>query len=716
MEKWQAKLNMQASGTAEAIQALAGALDLLPLTAALLYARGITTPDAAKAFLSRDEGFCNPFLLPDMEKAARRLTEAIEKREKIVIYGDYDVDGVTSVALLTQYLQAKGLTPSHYIPDRAEEGYGMSCEVLDRLAAEGHTLVVTVDTGITALEEAAHCQSIGLDLIVTDHHECREALPDAIAVVDPRRSDSRYPCPYLAGVGVAFKLATACELLTAGQAGTQHEKIDLPPVCEELIDLAALGTVADVMQLVGENRQIVRLGLERMRAHPRPAIAALLKEAAAEKGGSPAQPTAATIGYTLAPRINAAGRMAHAERALELFLAPLGLESAHAKALCELNRRRQAEENHLIERAEKQLALRSTDEPAIILWGDDFNGGIIGIVAARLAERHQKPTILISFDGDVGKGSGRSAAGIDLVGLLEGCSDLLTKYGGHTQAAGLTVDRGALPAFYERFMKLAKDASTDELPPLLYDIDVLPSQFTLRQAEELALFEPYGAGNPQPLFCWRGATVEQVQAMGEKHTRLHCSGDRLSHQVLIFGQPRQALDLFESDRIDLLVELSLNHFRGTTSIQLICRGWRMSEPVLSEKQLTYCRSLLPPKKLPTDREAVWASELTPADIPDRADCAALYSYLRKLWGYDRQAFSSLSRLCRATEARMSPVKLTLALRLLSDARLLSVTGNDPLTICLPQTEGKVDLTSLPLYRFLHSLPLPKSCENQKEDT
>lgn len=708
MEKWQAKLNMQEKSVLEAVQTLANELNLLPLTASLLYERGLDTPERARAFLSAEDGFCDPFELPDMDKAAKRVVSAIEKGEKVVIYGDYDVDGVTSTALLTLYLQSKGLTPSHYIPDRAEEGYGMNSEVLDRLAAEGNTLVITVDTGITALEEADHCRAIGVDLVITDHHECREQLPNAIAVVDPRRPDSRYPCPHLAGVGVALKLATACELLLNGS--DRANESFLPAICEELIDLAALGTVADVMRLVGENRQIVRHGLRKMIEQPRPAVTALLKEAAAEKGGAPAEISATTISFTLSPRINAAGRMAHAERALELFLAPFGKENTLAKGLCELNRKRQTEENRLLESAERQLAKRSADEPAIILWGDDFNGGIIGIVAAKLAERHHKPTILISFEGDIGKGSGRSVEGIDLVKLLEGCNDLLTKYGGHAQAAGLTVDRNNLQAFYLRFMEQALLASDTEAPPRLYDADVTAAELTMRQAQELALLEPYGAGNPQPIFCWKHATVEQVMPMGERHTRLYCSGEGLTHQVLLFSQPRDGLDLFVGDKLDLLVELSLNHFRGTTSIQLICRGWRHSEALISIEELAFCRRLLT-QSAHLDTQTEQTAVLTPSDIPDRADCAALYLYLRNMIGFERRSLTSIRILTAAANGRLNPRKLTLALRLLSDAGLLCMVGNDPMTLLLPKAEGKVDLTALPLYRFLHSLPTDSSAQN-----
>lgn len=708
MEKWQAKLNMQETVVFKAVQTLAEELNLLPLTAALLTERGFDTPEKARTFIGMDGHFCDPFMLPDMEKAVDRVCRAIESKEKVLIYGDYDVDGVTSTALLMLYFRSKGLDPAHYIPNRAEEGYGMNCEVLDMIARQGCTLIVTVDTGVTALEEATYCKTLGIDLVITDHHECREVLPDAIAVVDPRRPDNEYPCPNLAGVGVAFKLAAACEIRLGGE-GTEDPY--LPSACEDYVDLAALGTVADVMPLIGENRLIVQRGLRRMSEHPRPAIRALLEAAAEEKGGTPAEPSAATIGFTMAPRINAAGRMAHADHALELFLAEQGIGKANikklAERLCDLNRQRQAEENRLLELAEKQLALRSPDEPAILLWGDNYCGGIIGIVAARIAERYHKPTFLISFEGDMGKGSGRSASGINLVKLLEGSADLLVKYGGHAQAAGLTIERSNLQAFYARFNELTSQAADIEAPPCFYDAEVQAEALTLRQAQELCLLEPYGEGNSQPLFCVKRMTVEQVLSMGERHTKLICSGGGISHQVLMFGQPRNGLDLFEGDQVDLLVELSLNHFRGTTSVQLICRSWRHSQAFWQEDEALFCRSLLPPHSLLTDRAVDWSKGLMRTDIPCREDCGALYLYLRKMIGFERRKLTSLRKLTEATEGRMSSVKVTLSLRLLSDAGLLCITASDPLILLLPKTEGKIDLTALPLYKFLHS---PSVCE------
>ncbi len=707
VEAWQPKINLfdnddRAEKLQEAVHMLANNLHLTFLTAALLVERGIDTVDKAKAFLQEEGMFCDPFLLPDMDKAAARLCHAIDCCEPIAVYGDYDVDGVTSVSLLMLYLRSMGLSPVSCIPSRLEEGYGMSTERLTQLAEQGIRLVVTVDTGVTALEEAKLCKALGMDLIVTDHHECRDKLPEAEAVVNPRRPDSRYPCPYLAGVGVAFKLVEACERLQSVKKKVAHgdEDLPLPAICEELVDLAALGTIGDVMPLIGENRQIVRYGLRRMTEKPRPALTALLHEAASEKGSTPSPVNAGTISYTLAPRINAAGRMEHADRALELFLAPDEEVASYAKHLCELNRFRQEEENRMLALVEAQLT-GSSPEAAIVIAGDNFNSGIIGIVASRLTERYQKPVFLISFDGEIGKGSGRSPACVDLVKLLEGCADLLVKYGGHSMAAGLTIERGSLEAFRQRFTEAVKEAGGHIPSPRLYDLNVTPAQMTLRQAKELRLLEPFGAGNPQPLFCWKNAAVEQVIAMGEKHTKLFCRGEGITHQVLFFGQPREKLDLFSGDRIDLLVELSLNYFRGNTSVQLICREWKHSEGVFlpSEEELSFCRRLLSGGGV----SDLSLTTLSLEDIPERQDCGVVYLYLRKKMGYGRRELFSLRCLLAAAEGKMSLIKLTLALRLLSDSGLLCHSGDDPLVLLLPQAAEKVDLTALPLYCTLSEL-------------
>jgi single-stranded-DNA-specific exonuclease len=678
---------------AAVVRALSAELGLLPLTAELLAIRGYNTPDAAREFLSLNADYHDPFLLPDMTAASERVSLAIDRREQIAVYGDYDVDGVTSTATLMLWLRSMGLNPIAYIPDRESEGYGMSITALDRLKAQGVSLIITVDNGVTAIEEAAHCKEIGLDLVITDHHECHSEgdagviLPDAIAVVDPKRPDSSYPFDGLAGVGVALKLVSAVELY---RHPGEDRNLVLRSVFRSYIDLAAMGTVADVMPLVDENRFIVSRGLQMMEKRPRVAVSALLDAVAKEKGNATAEVSATLIGYTIAPRINAAGRMESANAALRLFLCSPEEAPAAAEYLCDCNRRRREEEDRIFRQAERALA-GSAPRHSIVLGGDDFCAGVVGIVAAKLCERYDKPTILLSFDGEIGKGSGRAPEGVDLVGALEKSSDLLIRYGGHTAAAGLTVHRDSLEAFAQRFDEIVSTA-TRQVPVREYDLPLTPSQMTIRAAHELALLEPCGAGNPLPLFCWENAVVDSILPMGEKHTKLICSGEGVAHPVLLFGTPRNLLDVFPGDRIDLLFELSVNEFRGNTTLQLICRSCR---PSAGQMQVATAEQQRMERLMAGD-----LSVLTPADLPTREECGRIYRILRGRLGYGRGDLISPRHLMEDADGYL---RQRLALALLSDAGLLTLRGDGPYTVTVPKTDRRTDLTALPLWKQLHSL-------------
>ncbi len=668
-----------------AVRRLSAELGLMPMTAEILLSRGYHTPEDARAFLSQSADYHDPFLLPDMQKAAERISRAIDCGEQMAVYGDYDADGVTSTATLMLWLRSMGLLPISYIPDREAEGYGMSKAALDRLKARGVSLIITVDTGVTAIEEAAYCRELGMDLVITDHHECRDMLPDAIAVVNPKRPDSTYPFDGLAGVGVALKLVSAVELYR--RPGEDRDLI-LRAVFRSFIDLTAIGTVADVMPLTDENRFIVSRGLQMIEKRPRAAVTALVRAAAEEKGNTPGEVNASLISFTLAPRINAAGRMESADAALHLFLCPPEEAPAAAAYLCDCNRRRQEEESRILSLAERALETAPPTH-AIVLGGENFCGGVVGIVAARLCERYDKPAILLSFDGDVGKGSGRAPEGVDLVGALEQSADLLIRYGGHTAAAGLTLHRDQLTAFARRFDSIVS-AAIRPTPVREYDLAVSPTQLSLRAAQELTLLEPCGMGNPLPLFYWEGATVEALLPMGEKHTKLTCAGEGTVHTVLLFGTPRSTLDLFPGDKIDLLFELSVNEFRGTSTLQLICRGWRLSADRLSVS--------------PGERERAAAilagdlSLLTPADLPTREDCGRVYRILRAKLGFGRPDLLSPRHLM---EGEGDYTKLRLCLALLSDAGLLTARGDVPMQVTLPPAQQKVDLAALPLWKRLY---------------
>ena len=409
-----------------------------PLTAMVLSARGITSPSKANAFLSCDCPMPDPFLMKDMDKAVARIGLAMTQGEKIAIFGDYDVDGITSTCLLTHFLRSHGADVLSYIPGRLEEGYGLNPIAIHQLHEEGVDLIVTVDCGITAVQEAQLCKQLGIDLVITDHHECKEILPEAIAIVDPHRPDCTYPHQNLCGVGVAFKVASAL-------CGSQEE------VLLHYADMVCLGTVADVMPLVGENRVFVAKGLDALQGHPRPGIAALM----AECNCDPASTTASSIGFILAPRINAAGRIGKIDLAIELFLTEIPARAQElARALCELNRQRQAVESEIFQQAVQMLPVGKQPE-AIVLADESWHQGVVGIVASRIAEDYCCPTFLICLDGEHGKASSRSYGGFNLFAALTQLSPLLESYGGHELAAGFTIHRDQIDNFRREISHLA---------------------------------------------------------------------------------------------------------------------------------------------------------------------------------------------------------------------------------------------------------------------
>ena len=421
---------------------IASELGLSEVCARLLWNRGYKTVDAAKSFLRNEDAVLHsPFLLRDLEPAVERIKLALDRGEKICIYGDYDVDGVTAVSMMYLYLFSLGANVGYYIPSRAGEGYGLSCAAIDHLAKKGVNLIITVDTGITATEETLHAKKMGIDMVITDHHECRPDLPEACAVVNPHRFDCDYPFPELAGVGVVFKLLCGFEMVKCREAGIPE--IDgVRKICREYADLAAIGTIADVMPIVDENRLIVAMGLRMISETKRRGLAALIEASSNTAGGDSGKKrkiTSGFIGYGIAPKINAAGRISNASKAVELLLAEDDrVAQAYADELCSINRQRQIDENRIAEQAMKKIeqSFDPENDRVIVIEDDKWQQGIIGIVSSRITEKYGLPSILISFDGatngdpsddDVGKGSGRSVKGMNLVEAMNSCSDLLEK-------------------------------------------------------------------------------------------------------------------------------------------------------------------------------------------------------------------------------------------------------------------------------------------------
>lgn len=536
-----------------------------PLLTQLLALRGITVPDKAESFLHGGaELLRDPLLMLDMDKAAERLRRAIENRETVAVYGDYDVDGITATCLVTDWLRTRGVTAVPYIPDRIEEGYGLNLAAIDYLKSAGVTLIVTVDCGITAVPEARRAAELGLDMIITDHHECRsQALPEACAVVDPKRVGCGYPNKELAGVGVALKLVCA--------AGGEIEE-----TVNRYADLVAIGTVADVMPLTGENRYLVRRGLKKIVAEPSVGVAALLKEC----GMGEKKLTATSIGFTLAPRLNAAGRLGKATTAAELLMASDSLKAAALAAeLCELNHRRQSIETDIWKEANEMLSGGAPDAP-IVLASDNWHQGVIGIAASRLAEQYSLPAVMICLDGDKGKGSCRSYGGFNLFDALNACSAYLEGFGGHALAAGLTIRRENLDRFREALgtyyrENIPEGTGALQCQALISD----PSYLDMAGVEALEALEPYGNGNPKPILCFADARIESMTPIGGgKHLRMRVSLRGTEFECICFSCEQESLHLNVGDGIDLAFTPQINEFRGRRSVQLVVCGIRRHDP------------------------------------------------------------------------------------------------------------------------------------------
>ena len=530
------------------------------LVSAVLASRGVETAEQAAALLEHEQSLTySPFLMADMDKAAERVQQALSGGEKIAVFGDYDVDGITATCILVDYLQSRGADVLHYIPRRIEDGYGLSCDAIEGLYRQGARLLITVDCGITGVEEVDFANSLGMDVVITDHHECKETLPRAVAVVDPHRPDCPYPFKHLAGCGVALKLALAL-------GGPDREEALFSRYCT----LAAIGTVADVMQMTGENRTIVSRGLAAIEHSDFIGLHALLKEA----GLAGREITSVQIGFVLAPRINAAGRMGAADKAAELLLCtdPAAAERM-ARELCALNRERQNVEQTIYSQAEEMIArLPDRDRSALVLESSRWHQGVVGIVASRLSEKYSRPSFMIHLNGSTGKGSCRSWGGFNLFAALESCKDLLLGFGGHELAAGFTIEEENIPAFRQRMNDYARSFRGGEAPVSVLDVDVAiahPAAVTLEELEALSALEPYGSGNARPVFCLLGATLLRTQNVGQnRHLKLRLGKGSAQFDGIFFGTVAEDCGCRVGDRVDAAFYLQINEFRGSRTVQL----------------------------------------------------------------------------------------------------------------------------------------------------
>lgn len=530
------------------------------LLSLVLASRGIVSPEQATEALDRERNLSlSPFLMKDMDKAVARIQQAIGNHETVAVFGDYDVDGITSTCLLTDYLRRSGVPTLRYIPSRLEDGYGLNKDALTKLKNQGATLMITVDCGITGTEEINYANSIGLDVVVTDHHECKDTLPQAVAVVNPHRPDCGYPFKHLAGVGVALNLVLAL-------GGDCQRDALFSRYCA----LAAIGTVADVMRMEGENRTIVYRGLESLPHTDFVGIHALLKEAGL--AGKPI--TSIQIGFVLSPRINAAGRMGKADLAADLLETDNPIRAQKlAKALCNLNRERQCIEHTICEDALNQIEkLPDSCRNALVLASENWHQGVVGIVASRLCERYSCPSFMIHLADGMGKGSCRSYGGFNLYAALDHCADLLDGFGGHELAAGFTIREENILPFRLRMNEFVRTCCGGEPPISSLEIDAsiaCPAALTLDEVKALSMLEPYGAGNPRPVFALLGATVDYAKDVGQgKHLKLRLSRGNYRMDGIFFSTTADCCGIKAGDRIDAAFYLQINNFRGVDSLQL----------------------------------------------------------------------------------------------------------------------------------------------------
>lgn len=527
------------------------------LLATVLVNRGIDKEEQIKIFLEPTRNdFHNPYLLPDMEIAVERIIEAINNKEKIIIYGDYDVDGITSITVLKKFLGKRGLEVDSYIPNRLDEGYGLNKTAIEEIAAKGYKLMITVDCGISGLEEVEYANSLGIKTIITDHHEPLDVLPKAIAVIDPKIKTSRYPFNQLAGVGVVFKLIQAI-----GQKLELDEKEYL-----KYLDIVCVGTISDIVPLIDENRVIAKLGLKLVNVTRNKGLKCLLESAGYNQIDSN------TISFGIAPRVNACGRMGHETEALELFLTEDEEKVRKlSDKLNEYNKERQDIEKRIVEEAlEKIEKDNEKDKSAIIVSNENWHHGVIGIVSSKITDMYFKPSILLCVEDGIAKGSGRSVPGFDLHEALCKSSDLLEKYGGHEMAVGLSLKEENLDKFKEKFEQIAKQSNLNEIQPVIYvDSQISSEDMNVELVRQLKKLEPFGEGNKVPIFAYKGLKINSIRALTEgKHLKLTLKDENLIINAIGFNMGYLIDDYLIGDKVDIVGVLEINNFNGMESVQI----------------------------------------------------------------------------------------------------------------------------------------------------
>ncbi len=645
--------------------------------AMLMNIRGLDDAAHLREFLGEGEPLSDPFLLKDMDKAAARITRAVDNMEKIAVYGDYDADGVTSTAMLYSYLETRGADVIFYIPQREGEGYGMNMGAVEYLKEQGVSLIVTVDNGISSVQEVARANELGIDVVVTDHHRPQEILPDAVAVVDAYRPDDTSPYKHFSGVGIAFKLLMALE----DGAG------DVEDLLEAYSDLAAIGTIGDIVPLTGENRTLIRAGLERLSQSDRPGVQALLENA----GIAGKTLTSTNVAFTLVPRINATGRMGAPERAVRLLISGYEEEAeVLSEEICADNEERRRVEAEIAEAAFADIEAKGyMKDRVVVVDGENWHHGVIGIVASRVTERCGKPCMIISRGETEAKGSGRSIEGFSLFEAICACGDLLIKFGGHPMAAGITLKPENIEAFRKRINQYAAE-HFPQMPTQTVTLDckLNPAALSVSMAQSLTQLEPFGNGNPQPVFGLFNMELSNVTPVGGGgHLRLTLEKNGAVITAMRFNTKPEELPYHIGDKIDLAVQLEAREFRGQPSLTVIVRDMKFAA-FNTEKNIASLASF---EKW--QRGEVLSAEDKNRLYPDRACLAAIYRALRTVNGKETDQVRFVSQFGKD----MTLGLFKTALLVFEERGLVhSEIADDTFTATLIETSGKTDITRSPV--------------------
>lgn len=677
----------------------------------LLVQRALCTPEDIKSFLEPSlEYLHDPFLLDGMKVAVDRIIFAIENKEKVLIYGDYDADGVSATSILIKFFKSINMQIDFYIPDRVDEGYGISDVAVEYISNHDFDLVITVDCGISAKYQVAEilekCSNRGktIDIIITDHHQCNEELiPDALAIINPHLPDCKYPFKNLCGAGVALKLVHALGICLGN-----------PRVYEEYLDFAAIATIADIVDLNGENRIITKFGIAKILNNPCTGIKALLNVALANK----AQIDSYRVSFVLAPRINAAGRMGDASVAVKLFTTEDESEANdYAINLNSSNIRRQETQEKIFKEAVSIIENDSgyKNEKIIVVYQEKWHHGVIGIVASKLVERYHKPAFVFSIEDGNAVGSARSIAGFNLFKAMESQSDILIKYGGHEQAGGLTINVANIELFREQINLYAKNMITDDMliPETAIDIEVYGNDINLNIAKRVSLLEPFGPGNRMPIFCYKGAIIREKKAIGNgKHLKLTFEIEGKNIEGVYFGKGYLDMAISQMDKVDIVFTQEINDFRGIENLQLKLLDMRLSEEILKRNRILL-KAARNVECLDCDENWLYngiVDKIIKCDdiIVDRETLAVIYKYISRKGAITlttADLFVNARILKHETRKNINAFKLLVALLIFDELGLMEVMLNENgyYTISPPDEVRKVNLEDSEILDWVNNM-------------